>query len=76
MESHDYIAFKNEKTMFMKCEGSNFIMHGLFVDDMAHASTSQKMINKFMKEYPKLAPSDVAQICTLLGKRGCRCVDT
>jgi hypothetical protein len=28
-------------------------MHGLFVDDMAHASTSQKMIKKFMKEYSK-----------------------
>ncbi len=28
-------------------------MHGLFVDDMAHASTSQKMIKKFMKECSK-----------------------
>ena len=28
-------------------------MHGLFVDDMAHASTSQKMIKKFVKEYSK-----------------------
>jgi hypothetical protein len=38
----------------MKWEGSDFIMHGLFVDDMAHASTSQKMIKKFMKEYSNL----------------------
>ncbi len=53
MESHDYMAVNNEKTMFMKCEGSDFIMHGLFVDDMAHASTYQKMIKKFMKEYSK-----------------------
>ncbi len=37
----------------MKWEGYDFIMHGLFVDDMAHASTSQKMIKKFMKEYSK-----------------------
>ncbi len=38
MESHDYMAVNNEKTMFMKWEGSYFIMHGLFVDDTAHAS--------------------------------------
>jgi hypothetical protein len=53
MESHDYMAVNNEKTMFMKWEGSDFIMHGLFVDDMAHVSTSQKMIKKFMKEYSR-----------------------
>ncbi len=53
MESHDDMAVNNEKTMFMKWEGSDFIMHRLFVDDMAHASTSQKMIKKFMKEYSK-----------------------
>ena len=47
------MAVNNEKTMFMKWEESDFIMHGLFVDDMAHASTSQKMIKKFMKEYSK-----------------------
>ncbi len=28
-------------------------MHGLFVDDMAHESTSQKMVKIFMKEYSK-----------------------
>jgi hypothetical protein len=53
MESHDYMAVSNKKTMFMKCEGSDYIMHGQFVDDMAHASTSPKMIKKFMKEYSK-----------------------
>ena len=45
------MAVNNEKTMFMKWEGSDFIMHGLLVDDMAHVSTSQKMIKKYMKEY-------------------------
>jgi hypothetical protein len=53
MESHDYMAVNNEKTMFIKWDGSDFFMHRLFVDDMAHASTSQKMIKKFMKEYSK-----------------------
>jgi hypothetical protein len=37
----------------MKWEGSDYIMHGLFVDDMAHAATSKKMTKKFMKEYSK-----------------------
>ncbi len=53
MGSHDCMAVNNEKTMFMKWEGSDFIMHELFVDDMAHASTSREMIKKFMKEYSK-----------------------
>jgi hypothetical protein len=53
MESHDFMPVNNEKTMFMKWEGSNFIMHGLVVEEMALASTSQKMIKKFMKEYSK-----------------------
>jgi hypothetical protein len=53
MESHGHMVVKNKKTMFIKWEGSDFIMHGLFVDDMAHASTSQKMIKKFIKEYLK-----------------------
>ncbi len=37
----------------MKWEGPYFIMHGFFLDGMAHASTSQKMIKKFLKEYSK-----------------------
>jgi hypothetical protein len=37
----------------LKWEGSHFIMHGMFVDDMAHAAASQKMIKRFMKEYSK-----------------------
>jgi hypothetical protein len=38
MESHDYMALavNNKTTMFMKWEGSDFIMHGFFVDGMAH----------------------------------------
>ncbi len=35
MESHDYMTVNNEITMFMKREGSDFIMHGLFVEDKA-----------------------------------------
>ena len=35
----------------MKWEGSNYIMHGLFVDDMMHTSTSKKMLAQFFKLY-------------------------
>jgi hypothetical protein len=58
MESHDYMAVNNERngkdpTSFMKWEGSDFIMDELLVDDMTHASTSQKRIKRFMNEYSK-----------------------
>ncbi len=51
MESHDYMAVNNEKSMFMKWEGPDLIIHGLFFDEMAHASTSQRMVKNFIKEY-------------------------
>ncbi len=39
IEAHGYLTVNSEKTMFMKQEGKEWIMHGLglFVDDMAHA---------------------------------------
>ena len=47
VEENGYHAVDNEKTMFMKWKGFNYIMHGLFVDDMMHTSTSEKMMAKF-----------------------------
>jgi hypothetical protein len=46
-------AVYNEKTMFMKWEGSDHKMRGLFVNDMMHPSTSEKMMAKFLKLYDK-----------------------
>ncbi len=40
MENRGYEAVNSEKTIFMKHENGDQIMHGLFVDDMVHASTS------------------------------------
>ena len=37
--------------MFMKWEGPYWIMHGVFVDDMAHTSTSTKMLKNVFKLY-------------------------
>ncbi len=53
MEENCYHAVNNEKTMFMKWKGSDYIMHGLFVDDMMHTSTSENMMVKFFKLYSK-----------------------
>jgi hypothetical protein len=36
MESNGYEAMNSEKTIFMKCKGAKYIIHGLFVDDMMH----------------------------------------
>ncbi len=52
MEEHHTV--NNEKTMFMKWEGSDYIMHGLFVDDMMHTSTSEKLMAKYLKLYGKI----------------------
>ena len=53
MESHGYLAVNSEKTMFMKRKRREWIMHGLFIDDMAHASTCPKLKKQFLQEYKK-----------------------
>jgi hypothetical protein len=48
MESHGYPAINSEKTMFMKWEGDDFILHGLFVDDMSTVPTSDHLKEEFV----------------------------
>ena len=48
MESHGYPAINSEKTMFMKWEGDDFILHGLLVDDMSTIPTSDHLKEEFM----------------------------
>ncbi len=43
MEKNGYPAMNSEKTIFMKCDGDEFIIHGLFVDDMMHVPTCDKL---------------------------------
>ncbi len=43
MEQNGYPAVNSEKTIFMKRQGSDFIMHSLFVDDMMHVPTCDKL---------------------------------
>ncbi len=51
MEDHWYVVVNSEKTIFMKRENCEWIMHGLLIDDMIHASTSKELKKKFIKEY-------------------------
>ena len=51
MSDNGYHAVNNEETIFMKREGDDWIMHGLYVDDMQHSSTSQRLKNEFMTLY-------------------------
>jgi hypothetical protein len=43
MEQNCYPVVNSEKTIFMKPQGSDFIMNGLFVDDMMHVPTCDKL---------------------------------
>jgi hypothetical protein len=51
MEEHGYITVNSEKNIFMKHEVEEWIMHGLFMHDMIHASTSDNLSDKFLSEY-------------------------
>ena len=46
-------AVNSEKTIFTRREGKDFILHGLFVDDMMHTSTNARLKEEFMKKYSK-----------------------
>ena len=49
-----YLAVNSEKTIFMKWDGDDFIIiHGLFVDDMMHIPTCDKLKQEFMAKYSK-----------------------
>ena len=43
----------SEKTIFMKRKGSEYIIHGLFVDDMMHIHSCDAMKDEFLALYKK-----------------------
>ena len=53
MEQNGYPAVNRKKTIFMKSQGSNFIIHGLFVDDMMHVPTCDKLREELLTLYRK-----------------------
>ena len=53
MEKNGYPAVNSEKTIFMKRDGDDFIIHGLFVDDMMHVPTCERLKQEFLEKYTK-----------------------
>ena len=51
MIRNGYLAVNSEKTIFKKTKGSDYIIHGLFVDYMMHISSCDKLRAEFMKKY-------------------------
>ena len=58
MEQNGYPAVNSEKTIFMKRQCSDFIMHGLFVDDMMHVPTCDKLRDDSADEFLQLYQKD------------------
>ena len=48
MEDNGYPAVNSEKTIFMKRQDDEFIIHGLFVDDIKSVPTSKKLLDEFL----------------------------
>ena len=50
-----YSAVNSDKTIFKETnlKGTNFIIHGLFVDDMMHISSSDELKKEFMEKHLK-----------------------
>ncbi len=53
MEANGYPAVHSEKTILMKRVNNDFIIHGLFVDDMMHIPTNDALLEEFMDKYSK-----------------------
>ncbi len=53
MIHNGYLAVSSEKTIFKKTKGSDYIIHGLFVDDMMHISSCDELKKEFMDKYSK-----------------------
>jgi hypothetical protein len=46
-----YSVVNSENNIFKKTKGTNYIIHGLFVDDMMHISSSNELKQEFMAKY-------------------------
>jgi hypothetical protein len=53
METNGYPAVNSQKTIFMKRDGDDFIIHSLFVDAMMHVPTCDRLWKEFLDKYTK-----------------------
>ena len=49
MEDNDYREVNSEETIFMKRDGKEFIMHGIFIDGMKHVPTAKYLLDEFLR---------------------------
>ena len=53
LENDGYEAMNSKKTIFMKRKGAEYIIHGLFVDDMMHIYSCDAMKDELLALYKK-----------------------
>jgi hypothetical protein len=53
VEENRYPAVNSENTIFMKRTGDDFILHGLFVDDIKSVPTKKALLDEFIAKYSK-----------------------
>jgi hypothetical protein len=46
-----YSEVDSEKTIFQKTKGDDYIIHGLFVDDLMHISSIDELKQEFLGKY-------------------------
>jgi hypothetical protein len=51
MVDRGYKAVDSDDTMFMKWVHEDFITHGLFIDDLQHASTNERLMEDLFSIY-------------------------
>ena len=52
MEDNEYSEVNSATTIFMKRDGKDFIMHGIFVGNMKHAPTAKNyLLDEFFEKY-------------------------
>lgn len=53
MEENGYLPVNSEKTIFIKRVKQDFIIHGLFVDDVKSIPTCKRLMDEFLKAYAR-----------------------
>ena len=53
MKENDYREVNSGKTIFMKRNGKEFIMHRIFVDDIKHVPTATYLLDEFLKNFSR-----------------------
>ena len=53
MISHEYEAINSEKTIFIKRDGDDFIIHAIFVDDLKSITANKRLMDEFLELYGK-----------------------